>query len=91
MNILNQSFGLAHRSGEFCTLKDLWAAFSALAAQTRHCVVQNRRCPSFVAPSSVIDAGHALHEMCGDMAVAWMKSRGELDEVALGSLGSGFV
>ena len=46
---------------------------------------------SFVAPSSVIDAGHALHEMCGDMAVAWMKSRGELDEVALGSLGSGFV
>eukprot|EP00435_Cladocopium_sp_Y103_P001062 s4245_g1.t1 len=64
------------QSSQWSAATDLWAAFSALAAQSRHCVVPNRRCPSFVAPSSVIDAGHALHEMCGDMAVAWMKSRG---------------
>lgn len=55
-------------STQWSAATDLWAAFSALAAQSRHCVVQNRRCPSWVAPNSVLDAGHALHEMCGDMA-----------------------
>lgn len=54
------------------TPQDLWAALSNLAAQSRHCVAQSRRCPALASPVSVYEAGHTLQEMCGDVAVTWI-------------------